>query len=52
MHRLGDSKMKANFKKLFKSYMEAYEGFSKCWYAYYSRDNGNSLNQNKHQENR
>ena len=28
--------MKAKLKKILKSYHEAYEGFSKCWYMYYS----------------
>ena len=37
--------MKYIYKKLFKSYMEAYDGYSKCWYMYYTtRPDDNYLN--------
>ena len=32
--------MKKNTKNIFKSYMEAYEGYSKCWYMYYTTRTG------------
>jgi hypothetical protein len=39
--------MKNKYKNFFKTYMEAYDGFSKCWYAYYSKDSNDTLNSKK-----
>ncbi len=31
--------MNAKLSKILKSYHEAYEGYSKCWYMYYTTNN-------------